>query len=283
MRSPGFTLRRLLRLWRVQAWLDFHWVTRDLQTVLAYFGSDLVLNGAAVAAVLLLAERFNGIGAWTKPEIIFMLGYALLATALPNTVFSYNVLYISRRIGRGQLDHLLIQPRPLWMALLTEGFAPFSDSIAILPGLGLMYWALSRLSLSISPLWVATLALNLLASATIVLSFQFLWGSLAFWAPRAAEEINSSSLLLMTQLKSFPLTGVGAVLLGGLLTVVPVGFVAWFPCRALLQIDPNHSGALITPLAASVLAAFAAVIFRKGMYHYGRSGSQRYLSLGHRR
>jgi ABC-2 type transport system permease protein len=276
-------LRRLLRYLRAQAVLDFRWVTRDLQTVLTYYGSDLVLNAAAVLSVLLLAERFSGIGVWSKTQIIFMLGYALLATALPSMFFSYNVLFISRRIGRGQMDHILIQPRPIWMALATEGFAPFSDSIAILPGLALLIWAASRVPVTVTPLWVALLALNLMASAGIVLGFQFLWGTLAFWAPRAGEEISSSSLELITQLKSFPLTGVGSVLLAGLLTIVPVGFVAWFPCRALLRIDSSRPALFVTPLASLVLVAVAVALFRKGMQQYGRSGSQRYLSLGHRR
>ena len=60
--------------------------------------------------------------------MLFLLGYALLVRGVIDTFFNYNVAFISRRIGRGQLDHMLVQPQPLWMALLTEGFAPFSGS-----------------------------------------------------------------------------------------------------------------------------------------------------------
>jgi ABC-2 type transport system permease protein len=169
------------------------------------------------------------------------------------------------------------------MALLTEGFMPFSGSAILLPGCGLMLWAIHRLSLPVSPGWLALLALNLAASAGVALSFSFLWGSLAFWAPRAAEEISSSSVRLVYQLKSFPLDGLGPVLSGGLMMVLPVGFVAWYPCRSLLGLDRSGWSGAVTPLAAALFAALAAWVFRQGMRQYARTGSQRYSSFGHRR
>src|SRR5207248_4781414 len=91
------------------------------------------------------------------------------------------------------------------------------------------------------------------SSAAIVLAFTFCWGSLAFWAPLAAEEINSSTVRLLYQLKSFPLDGVGPVLLGGLMSVVPVGFLAWYPCRTLLGLVRDPWSRWLTPLVALLL------------------------------
>src|SRR4029079_8437857 len=103
----------------------------------------------------------------------------------------------------------------------TEGFMPFSSSAVLIPGLGLLAWSLSRLGLPITPGWLALLALTLLASAVLMLAFSFIWGSLAFWAPRAAEEVSSSAINMLSQLKVFPLDGLGLLLLGGLLTFLP--------------------------------------------------------------
>jgi ABC-2 type transport system permease protein len=116
----------------------------------------------------------------------------------------------------------------------------------------------------------------------VVLSFSFLWGSLAFWAPLAAEEISSSSIDLLYQLKSFPLDGLGPLVLSGLLTVLPAGFVAWYPSRALLGLDPSGWAGWIAPLVALLFAIVTSWIFLKGLRYYGRTGSQRYSSLGHR-
>jgi ABC-2 type transport system permease protein len=282
-RGPSLRwLPQLLRLWRMYAALDLAFVAADIKLVLIYLLSDAVTNIAAVTGMLLLAERFAGIGDWSKPQVIFLLGYATTVSGLMSTFFGYNVLLISRRIGRGQLDHTLVQPQPLWLALLTEGFMPISGSAMLLPGLGLLLWGLTSAGVPVSPGWLALLALSLLASCAIVVAFSFAWGSLAFWAPRAAEEVSSSANTLMDQLKSFPLDGVGALLLGGLVSVVPVGFVAWYPCRVLLGIDHSPGAIWVTPLAALVFSTLTAFFFRKGMQHYVRTGSQRYSSLGHR-
>src|ERR1700682_967189 len=107
-------VKRLLSLWRLYATMDLLFLARGPQAALAYYLSDFVIGLAAVSATYLLAERFDGIGPWTKPQVLFLLGYGLLVRGLIDFFFNYNLAFISRRIGRGQLDHLLIQPQPLW-------------------------------------------------------------------------------------------------------------------------------------------------------------------------
>lgn len=281
--SARGTVARLLRLWRLYGTMDLLWMARDIRSLLMFAISDLVVAAASVTGTLLLAERFHGIGRWSTTQILFMLGYAMLVGAIPDVFFNYNVAYISRRLGRGQFDHTLLQPQPLWMALLTEGFSPFSTLMALIPALALFIWATARAVPAPSAGWLGLLALNVVASAAIALSYSFVVGSLAFWAPRAGEEVNSASWKLLDALKPFPLDGVAPGLAVGLLTVVPVGFLAWYPCRVLLGIDSNGVDAAVTPLAALLSVALAVWVFNKGLRQYGRTGSQRYLSFGHRR
>jgi ABC-2 type transport system permease protein len=178
---------------------------------------------------------------------------------------------------------VLIQPQPLWMVLLTEGFAPVTGSGMFVPGLGLLLWAARQLDLVVPPTWYLLLAVDLLASIAVVLAFEYIVGSLAFWAPRAAEEINTSSWRLVTQLAPFPLDGLSVWALGSLLTLVPVGLVAWYPARVLLGIGTTLWENAALPAVALVLMMLALWIFTRGLRHYGRTGSTRYLDYGHRR
>jgi len=164
------TIGQLFRLWKLYGTMDLMFMTRDLKLVLTYYISDVISNTASVSATLLLAERFDGIGGWTKFQIVFMLGYATAVSGIMWTFFNYNALHISRRLGRGQLDHTLIQPQPIWMALLTEGFTPFSSSAILVPGFVLIIWATAKLSLTVTPAWLAMAALNLVASSAVVLA-----------------------------------------------------------------------------------------------------------------
>jgi ABC-2 type transport system permease protein len=277
-------VRRVLRLWQLYGTMDLLYLARGPQIAITYYLSDFVTGVGAVTATFLLAERFDGIGPWTRAQILFLLAYSLLVRALIDLFFNYNLAFISRRIGRGQLDHVLIQPQPLWMALMTEGFAPVTGSGMLLPGVALLIWSARELQLSISPTWCALFAADLVASIAIVLAFEYVWGSLAFWAPRAAEEINSDSWRLLTQLSPFPLDGLAGLALTSLVTVVPVGLVAWYPSRALLGINSTGwTSQVVLWLAALTFGAFAIWFFTHGLRHYGRTGSTRYLDYGHRR
>jgi ABC-2 type transport system permease protein len=277
------SVRRVFQLWGLYARLDMLYVLRGPQVALSFYVSDLILGMAAVTAMFLLAQRFDGIPPWSRDQMLFLLGYALLVRGTINVFFNYNISFISRRIGRGQLDHVLVQPQPLWMVLLTEGFAPVTGAGMLLPGLMLISWSVVQLHLSITLAWQALLVLSLVCSIVVVLAFSYAWGSLAFWAPRSAEELNSSTWELLMQLDVFPLDRLPTLALATLLTFVPAGLVAWYPARALLGIDASPLGWLGLPAAALVLGSLCLFIFTRGLAHYGRTGSTRYLSYGHRR
>ena len=264
--------------------MDLLYLLRGPQVALTYYFADLVIGLAAATATFLLAQRFDGIGSWSRSQVLFMLGYALLVRLLIEIFFNYNLAHISRRIGRGQLDHLLVQPQPLWTSFVTEGFAPVTGSGMLLPAAALLYAAQRQMTLPITPQWWAVLLINVLASVIIVMAFEYAWGSIAFWAPRAAEEINMHTWDMLQKLIPFPLDGVSGWALAALVTVVPAGLVAWFPTRALIGVEPlSWTQAAILPLVAVLFAAFALGLFRNGLRHYGRTGSSRYLDYGHRR
>ncbi len=257
-------------------------MTRSLKLFLTFLLTDTIFNITAITATLLLAERFNGIGMWSKFQVVFLVGYATLTEGLLEMFFGYNILFMSRRLGRGQLDHILVQPQSIWLAFFTEGFNPFTASGSVLIGLLLIIWSSIELHLHISFLWICFALLNVVASMSVVLFFCFCWSSLAFWAPRAAEEITTPLMRIFRSLDAFPFDGLSFLLLSGVTVIVPVAFVAWYPSRYLLGLDTSILNAMLTPLVALGISILALFVFKKGLEHYGRTGSQRYDSLGHR-
>lgn len=277
------TLVGLLRLWRVYVYLDLLFVARDTRRFCIFLISDTTIALTLMTAAFLLAERFGGIGPFTKLQVAFMLGYGQVLVGLLEILFGYNISYISRRVGRGQLDHSLVQPHSLLTTFLTEGFAPLAGLGLFLPGAVLLVWAASSLGIELTPRWLALFLLLLLASGAIEMAFHFTWGALAFWAPRGAEEVSSETHHLLGQLRPFPLDGIGPAGQGALLSIVPVGFLAWYPSRALLGLDTSVLGLALTPVAAVASVAIATLVFRRGLAHYAQTGSTRYTDFGHRR
>jgi ABC-2 type transport system permease protein len=266
----------------MQAKLDLLFIASDWRRFVLFLASDAAQAVAAVTAALLIAGRFGGIGPWTMPEIAFMLGYGqTVSSLLIGVFFGYNVVYMSRRIGRGQLDHSLIQPHSLAMTFATEGFTPFSGLGLLVPGLALLRWAAAQLHLTVDPGWAAWLVLQIVGSAAVLASFHSLWSTLAFWAPRGAEEITSETHQLIGELRPFPLDGLGSIAQAVMLSAAPIGFAAWYPSRALLHGTTNEL--LVTPAAGVLFAIAGLLVFRKGLAHYAQTGSSRYSDFGHRR
>jgi ABC-2 type transport system permease protein len=153
----------------------------------------------------------------------------------------------------------------------------------LVSGVALSIYSVVHASIAVSPSWLALYVLDIVSSTVIVLAFEYIWGSIAFWAPRAAEELNQSTWRLLVQLAPFPLDGLAAWALVGLLSVVPVGLVAWYPARALLSIDAPPYAPFVLPVAALIAAGLTSLIFARGLRHYTLTGSTRYLDYGHRR
>ena len=276
-------MKGLFRLLKLYARMDLIWLMQDKATVLLVVITETLSNLSGMAGVLLLAVRFGGVGGLTADEILFMLGFFELADGLGWMLFgNYNVIHISRRIGRGQVDHMLIQPRPLWMQLLTEGFMPFSGCHGVFIGIILTGIAIARLDIALSPVWFLLLLYYLVIHIVLRLSQSFLYGSAAFWKPVACEEISGMILDMNSQLGRFPLFGLPGWLGTLLHTVLPIGLLAYFPALALLK-DLGKPTELAFPfLVASLFLTTALICFKKGLSHYAKYSCNRYKEMGHR-
>ncbi len=283
VRSTWWYVARVPARYALGFRMDLAFVLRSPGLAAYYLTLDAILTPAAGAATFLLAERLSGIGAWSVAQVTFLLGYATLVEGILSVAFTYNVSHVSRRIGRGQLDHLLVQPQPLWLSLVSEGFAPLSGGAAVLAGIVILSWSIAHLPVMPDPVWWGLFLANLGASVVAILGAMFAWSSLAFWAPVAAEEVATNVHEALTSLGVFPLDGLGGPLAAGLVAVVPAGLVAWLPARALLGIGGAMTPTWATPAAAAGLAIVGAVAFRAGLRQYRKVGSSRYTDFGHRR
>ncbi len=279
----GDKLRAVLRLLGLYARMDLNWVLQDFKAALIIICAEIINNLTAVSGILLLAVRFGGAGGLSTDEILLMLGFFELSDGLCYMLFGgFNVLHISRRIGRGQVDHMLIQPRPLMVQLLTEGFMPVSGSGGFLIGILLTALAWTRLHLEVTLLRLFLLLLYMLCHILLMLGQSFLLGSAAFRSPVVSEELSTLILDLNGQLGRFPLFGLPRWLLGILYTALPVGLLAYLPSLALLGRVTGAVLALPVCIAAAFMLA-AACCFRAGLRRYLQYSCNRYKEMGHRR
>lgn len=276
-------LKRVLRLLAISAKMDLIWLLRDTKYALAGISADIIANLSMVSSVFLVAVRFGGIGGMSSDEVLFMMVYSILVTGIFTVFSGNNNIHISRVIGRGQLEHMFIQPLSLKMQLTTSGFMPFTGGSNLLIGSVLLVIAVKRLELRITPAWLLALAAYLLTTIVIIVARSYLVSSMAFYSPVSAEEISSTAIEGTWFLGTFPLSGMPVFVQIPLVTILPEGLMAWYPSLCLLGRPPLGFGAYYPMLFALVITLAASYIFRKGMNHYVTKGSNRYLPYGFRR
>lgn len=276
--------RQFLHLYWIYARMDLAWLLRDKVFASIAILSDLISNISAISGVFLLAWKFGGIGDMNQYEILLMLAYTTLVTGLFQMFFSgNNTGHISRRIGRGQLEHMLIQPLPLPAQLLTEGFIPFSGSSNLLSGTVILCIAVSHLGITLTWWWILSLIGNLIVTITIIISSSYLASTVTFYSPAQAEEISTFIIDTQGSISVFPLSGMPKVMIIPLLTILPTGLLGWFPTLSLLGKSPLGLTNLYPVVFAIILSIAAAYLFRKGLRYYVKKGISRYLPYGHRR
>ena len=264
--------------------MDLHWFLQDFKTCIIVVFAESVMTFASVTGVFLLAMRFGGVGTMSEIEVLFMLGFYTFAGGVLYVLYcGGNIHQISRRIGRGQVDHMLMQPVPIWVQLMADGFMPTTGSSGILAGSAILLFAIPRLSISITPTWVCLFVLLTFAHVGIEMGLSFLLASGAFYKPVACEEISSVGHDLLVTIGKYPLNGLPPIFVDILCTILPAGLMAWFPSLVLLNKTPA-TPAIWLPLGiAAVLIALATCTFKKGLNHYAQYSCNRYRDMGHRR
>ena len=185
-------LKRFFALLGFYAKLDLSWLLRDTKYALLNIMADVISSLASVSGIFLLAMRFEGIGGMDKFEVLFMLGYVTCVTGIFQLFLAMNnVGHISRRIGRGQLEHMFIQPVPFSMQLSTEGFIPFTGSSNLICGIGIVVFAISKLGIAPPLWWYVSFTGYLIASTGIIIAQSYFISGFAFYAPSAMEEIST--------------------------------------------------------------------------------------------
>ncbi len=277
-------IKRHLKLLSVYAKMDLAWLLRDTKfAVLAVVG-DVISNISAVSGIFMLAWRFGGIGGMNQYEVLLMLAYATMVTGVYQLFFAMcNVGHISRRIGRGQLEHMFMQPLPLYVQLTTEGFIPFTGSLNLMTGVGIAAVAIAQLQIVVTWWWILCIVGSLLVSLAIILGTSYLSSTLAFYMPVQAEEISSYTIDAVGYISNYPLSVMPVWLQIPLITVIPAGLLAWYPTLSLLGRPPLGLSTAYPLIFAIILCSAAAYAFRKGLRYYVTTGTNRYSAMGHRR
>lgn len=271
---------QLLRAYKIYAKMDLLWFLRDTKYCLLQIFADVISLLSTLIGLILLSFQFGGIGGFSTNQILFMFGVSSLVQGLYNMFFAnYNNGMISRIIGRGQIDHYVTQPAPIWMQIITRGFAPISGNSQFIISLFLLVYSMRLLNL-LSFKMVAIVCFSSICSLVTLVSIIYLISATAFYSPASAEEISEPILALFLNTCDFPLGNLGFIQKLLFTFIIPVGSIAWLPTVIIFK--KNNLTLLILIIIPFIFLCLSTLTFRKGLNYYAKKGSTRYSGFGHR-
>lgn len=270
----------LLKSLKVYAKMDLLWLLRDTKYCILQIFADIVSVISTVLALMCLAMKFENIGGFSYYQLLLMFGIATSVHGIYNMFFAnYNNGMVSRIIGRGQIEHYIIQPIPIWIQIITRGFAPFSGNSQFFLSIVLIVFSLKKLGILSTVMMGKVLAVSVI-SVIMMVSIIYMVSTVAFYAPSAAEDISQPILALFVNTSYFPLGSMDFICKLLYTFIIPVGSIAWFPTKVILE---NNIFSEVKLLLAPIVAiALANLFFRKGLNYYAKKGAGRYSSFGHR-
>jgi ABC-2 type transport system permease protein len=206
----------------------------------------------------LLFARFREIGGWRLPDMMTLFGVVASGFGL-SVVLAGGTRRLARAIADGELDPLLVQPKPV--LLHAVGSASIASGWGdMLTGIGMLYLA-GRFDLANLPFVLLAVA----TSGAIFTAAGVLFQSLAFWLGDV-EQLSRQlwEFTLTLALYPQPLFSGGISFL--LYTLLPAGFVGFLPVEVVRA--PSLLLCLGAAGAALAWCLLALGVFALGLRRY---------------
>ena len=250
-----------------------------IRSSLAYPASFWMLTVSSALITLLdfvgLALMFHTIdrlGGFGLQEVALLYGASGIGIGVADMMIG-SVELLGVHIRTGTLDVMLTRPVPLLVQVCADRFAlrrlgRITQAVVVFGyGAGAVDW---------TPPHVALALVTLISGAGVFFAFFVAFSCIQFLTVDSTEFSNAFTYGGNT-LTQYPMTVFPRELVKSLTFVVPMAFVSWYPCLALLG-RPDPFGmpswfAVLSPLVAAVLLAAAGLAWRTGVRHYTSTGS----------
>jgi ABC-2 type transport system permease protein len=231
-----------------------------------------VMTGLDFAAILVIFGRVDRLGGFSLSEVAFLYAGTGLAIAFGDLVVG-RVERLGQMIRLGRLDTMLTKPVPLLVQVLADEFALRRLARVVQAGL-VFTWAATHIDWDVARAAVAVL---MVVTGTLIFSGLFIsLAAVQFWTTDSAE-LASAFTYGGNTMASYPLTIYPGEVVKVLTFAVPIAFVNWYPALFILD-RPDPFGfpswlQFASPLAAAVVLAVTALVWRTGVRHYRSTGS----------
>lgn len=256
----------------VAAWVRVSMTYRTSFVILLV--ANFLITGLDFAAILVMFANVDRLGGFALAEIAFLYGGTSVAIGVADLLLG-NIDRLGNRIRMGTFDAMMVRPIPLFVQSSADEFA-LRRFGRIVQGSAVLGWSVVTLDLDWTAAKVLMVPYLLVCGTLIFLALFTMGAAFQFWTTDGSEVANAFTYGGNT-LTQYPLTIFPRELVRVLTFVVPVAFVNWYPSLFVLgRPDPlglPDAFRFASPIAALLLCALAALIWRTGVRRYRSTGS----------
>lgn len=231
---------------------------------------------SSILTLALIFQRFDTIGGWTLPEVMFLYGMVETAFGVMDMIFSgFDPAFFGNSIRQGLLDQLLLRPVSITLQVLgsqfllrragriTQGAAALLLAMLLLD----VHWTLDKL------IYLPVVVLSLIA----FFGGLFIIGStITFWTVESIEVVNIFTYG-GSEMMSYPMHIYPTWLRQFFTFILPAIFLNYYPALYFLN-KPDPLGLpafapFVAPLAGAAVLAAALLFWNYGLRHYQSTGT----------
>lgn len=230
----------------------------------------MTLSGLLFIYFLLDGETIPDIQGWSRSEVMFIYGYAMIPMAIFMT-FAMNLYQFGDRyIVQGQFDRVLLRPLSTVFQVLFESFNMESIG-SLVAGLGVLLYTASELRIHLGMVDYLWLLVSSISGGVILISVFVFIASLSFhFEDRLGIGAPVFSLITFGR---YPITIFNRTIQIILKWVIPFAFVAFYPATHFFDRSGFEALCYLTPVVAVATAAIAAVAWQYGVSKYSSTGN----------
>ncbi len=262
--------------------LMFYWniytkiVAQDIKSKMSY-RADFILsmfgmlftNAAGAVSFWLIFQNFPAINGWTYSEMIFLYGFCLISATPAQCLFDNN-WSLRMNVYSGDFIKYCFRPINVFFYYMSEVF-DLKGVWQLLYGIAAVVYAWCKLALPVSFVIVALFVVYSLSASLFVTAILNASAATCFWVPNSYFVLSLSTKL--RDFAKYPMSIFSKPFRVVFTFVLPIGFMAYYPCQIFLRPDNIPLIVWFTPLFGVLFFYLSYKFWMKGAENYSGTGN----------
>lgn len=242
-------------------------------SLIMQIAAQIIMTAGELLAVVVILDRFKGVGQWAAPEILFFFGVMHASFALTE-LFGRGVAAFQGFVQRGQFDAVLLRPRPLLMQVMCAQLdLRRAGSFAV--GTAAVVSAAVQLEISWTLAKAALLVICIVCGMLMCMGLFMIEATVVFFSVRSIEMVNVLTYGGRSTCE-YPVDIYPKPLRLLFTYVAPFALCLHWPVSWIIgkpMVNLPDWGFFLTPLAGAVFFLLISRIWYVGVRHYRSTGT----------